>query len=147
MYQKILIAYNGTPESRSALDECIRLAPPVSTEIHLLVVLNLTQFVAVGEFVAEAAITAEKQRMEDELAAGHALLAAAGLNVTGHLEVGEPVNVIAELTDRLGIQLVIVGHSRLQPLAMRWWRGSVDASLLEKIRCSLLVAASTYAPE
>lgn len=27
MYPKILVAYNGSPESRLAIRECIRLAP------------------------------------------------------------------------------------------------------------------------
>ncbi|HEV2041033.1 MAG TPA: universal stress protein, partial [Casimicrobiaceae bacterium] len=35
MYRKILVAYNGTPESRLALDEAIRLAPDTSVEVHL----------------------------------------------------------------------------------------------------------------
>ncbi|MEY3264390.1 MAG: hypothetical protein RL717_1867, partial [Pseudomonadota bacterium] len=38
MYQTILVAYNGTPESRVALQECIRLAPNPENIVHLLVV-------------------------------------------------------------------------------------------------------------
>jgi nucleotide-binding universal stress UspA family protein len=45
------------------------------------------------------------------------------------------------LVEKLGIELVIVGHSRHKPLALRWWRGSVDALLVERVRCNLLVAA------
>ena len=68
-------------------------------------------------------------------------MAAEGLHVIEHLEVGEPVHVIGKLADELGIELVIVGHSRHQSWAMRWWRGATDALLVEKVRCSLLVAA------
>lgn len=147
MYQKILVAYNGTTESRSALRECIRLAPGPSAEIHLLIVVNVPSYLLVGEYAAAAVLTAEeeliaeKQKMEVELSKSHALLTDAGLNVVNHLEVGEPAIVIGELVDKLGIELVIVGHSRHKPLALRWWRGSMDALLVEKIRCSLLVAA------
>ena len=141
MYQKILVAYNGTPESKSALQECVRLAPGPAAEIHLLAVIQISAFLLVGEFVAEAAIADEKSRMEQELTAGHAMMTAAGLSVTKHLEIGEPVNVIAELVEKLGIELVIVGHSRQKPLAMRWWRGSVDALLVERVPCNILVAA------
>lgn len=147
MYRKILVAYNGTPESRSALEECIRLAPGASADIHLLVVVNPPPSLLVGEYAAAAIINveeeliAEKNKMERELAHGKTLLTSAGLSVVTHLEVGEPVNVIKELVDRLGIELVIVGHSRHKPWAMRWWRGSIDAVLVEKIRCCVLVAA------
>jgi nucleotide-binding universal stress UspA family protein len=147
MYRKILVAYNGTPESRFALNECIRLAPGTSAEIHLVVVVTPPPYLLVGEYAAAAVLSveeglaAEKQKMEQEIAAGHALLAAAGLSVVDHLEVGEPVDIIQDLSHRLGVELVIVGHSRHKPFALRWWRGSMDALLVEKIRCSLLVAA------
>lgn len=147
MYRKILVAYNGSPESRSALQECIRLAPDPSAEIHLLAVVNPPQSVVIGEYAmvsmlgVEEEIVAEKEKMERELTNGHAFLQQAGLVVQTHIEVGEPVPMIAELVEQLGIELVIVGHSRLQSLAMRWWRGSTDTLLVEKIRCSLLVAS------
>ncbi|MNR79931.1 universal stress protein UspE [compost metagenome] len=147
MYRKILVAYNGTAESRSALQECVRLAPGPATEVHLLVVISPPQSVVIGEYAmvsmlgVEEEIAAERQKMEDELRIGLNHLREAGLNVQTHLEVGEPVPMIADLVEKLGIELVIVGHSRQQSLAMRWWRGSTDALLVEKIRCSLLVAS------
>ena len=141
MYRKILVAYNGTSESRSALHECLRVAQGPSVEIHLLVVIHLSSYLMGEEYVPEDAIAIEEQGMKQELAEGRALMAAEGLNVIEHLEVGEPVNVIERLVDELEIDLVIVGHPRHQAWAMRWWRGSTDAVLLEKIRCSLLVAA------
>ncbi|HWU97952.1 MAG TPA: universal stress protein [Oxalicibacterium sp.] len=146
MYRKILVAYNGTPESKSALQECVRLAPGPSAEIHLLVVVNPPQSVVIGEYAMvsmvgiEDDLAAEKKKMEQELEEGLAYLQQSGLNVRKHLEIGEPVPTITHLVDTLGIELVIVGHSRLQSLAMRWWRGSTDTLLVEKIRCSLLVA-------
>jgi nucleotide-binding universal stress UspA family protein len=147
MYRKILVAYNGSPDSRYALYECIKLAPAPATEVHLVVVITPPPYLLVGEYAAAAVLTveeglvAEKQKMEQEIAAGHALLVDAGLNVTNHLEVGEPADIIQELSNQLDVDLVIVGHSRQKAFALRWWRGSIDAVLLEKIRCSLLVAA------
>ena len=145
MYRKILVAYNGTPESRLALQECIHLAPGPAAQIHLLAVVTPTPIVLAGEFVAAVPTMdeelAEKDAMEQVLQAGRKMLADAGLSVSTHLEIGEPVNVIADLVNRHEIDLVIVGHSRQKPFAMRWWRGSMDAVLVDKIRCSILVAA------
>jgi nucleotide-binding universal stress UspA family protein len=141
MYRKILVAYNGSPESQSALQACIRLDPGAAAEIHLLVVMQSATYLAMADYVPETVLTAETHEMNRELAAGHALMVAAGLNVTDHLEVGEPVDVIKTLVEKLAIELVIVGHSHHKPLAMRWWRGSMDALLVEKIRCNILVAA------
>ena len=141
MYKKILVAYNGTPESRCALHACIRLTPAPEVEIHLLCVINLATYLMAGEFVAESAISAEKTLLEEELQKGRKLLNDAGLRVITHFESGEPINVISDLVNQLGIELIIIGHSRKKPLAMRWWRGAVDALLVEKVPCSILVAA------
>ena len=144
MYRKILIAYNGTPESRIALQECIRLEPGPSAEIHLLAVMTPMPIVIAAEFAAAVPTVeeeeAEQRAMKRILESGRAMLADAGLQVIPHLEIGEPGNVIAELTEKLDIELVIVGHSRHKSFAMRWWRGSMDAVLVEKVRCSVLVA-------
>lgn len=144
MYSNILIAYNGTPESRLALEECIRLSPGPTAQIYLLAVATPMPIVLAGEFVAAVPTLdeeeAERRAMGEVLEAGRALLEKAGLNVSTHLEVGEPVNVIADLVDQFRIDLVIVGHSRHKPLALRWWRGSTDSVLVEKVRCSVLVA-------
>ncbi len=147
MYQRILVAYNGTPESRVALQECLRLVPASSADIHLLAVVSPPPYLLVGEFAAAAVLSveeglaAEREKMSAELEAGAELLRAGGLKVTPHLEVGEPVSVIEELATELKVDLVIVGHSRSKPLALRWWRGSTDTLLVEKLRCSLLVAS------
>ena len=150
MYEKILVAYNGSPESRLALEECLRLSPSSSAQIHLLVVVSPPPYLLVGEFAAAAVLSveeglaAEREKMEKELDAGANLLTGGGLTVTRHLEVGEPVTVIEELAHQLQVELVIVGHSRQKPLALRWWRGSTDTLLVEKLRCSLLVASDPH---
>lgn len=146
MYKKILVAYNGSPESHAALQECARLIPFADTEIHLLAVINSAQSVVIGEYAMvsmlgiEEELAAEKKKMEAELQDGLAFLQNVGLSVHSYIEVGEPVPVIASLVEKLDIELVIVGHSRHKSLAARWWRGATDTLLVEKIRCSLLVA-------
>jgi nucleotide-binding universal stress UspA family protein len=141
MYQKILVAYNGTAESRAALHECIRLAPGPDVQIHLLAVVNFPAgYMLAGEYVPEAALVEEQERMQTDLAEARALMAKEGMTVTDHLAVGEPVEVMSKLAAELGIELIILGHRRNKSMAARWWRGSVDVSLLEKVRCSLLIA-------
>ncbi len=151
MYQRILVAYNGTPESRVALEECLKLAPSASANVHLLAVVSSPPYLLVGEFAAAAVLSveeglaAEHEKMAAELEKGAALLRAGGLSVTPHLEVGEPVSVIEELAGDLQVDLVIVGHTRAKPMALRWWRGTTDTLLVEKLRCSLLVASEPAA--
>ena len=141
MFQKILVAYNESRESRAALQACIRLGPGPQTEVHLVGIMNIGTYLMAGEHVCEAMLAAEKGKIDSEVNANHAILAEAGMNVIDHVCAGEPAAVIIDLVEKLGIELVVIGHARSKPLAMRWWRGSNDTLLTEKIRCNILIAA------
>ena len=144
MYRKILVAYNGTPESRSALDEAVRMAPDPSVEVHLAGVVNYpSAYLLAGEYVPEVALADERDHMDADLKSAHTLLSGKGLKVTDHLLVGEPVDVLSKLVEELGCDLLILGHPRSKSFAMRWWRGSVDSMLLDRVRCSILIAAES----
>jgi nucleotide-binding universal stress UspA family protein len=149
MHSKILVAYDGTPESRCALNECIRLAPGASAQIHLLAVISPSPIVLLGEFSA-AVLPTEEEQMDERrtmlqvLESGRNLLTEAGLNVITHLESGEPIDVIADMVEKFKIELVILGHTRHKPWAMRWWKGAVDTMLVERVRCSVLVAGEPH---
>lgn len=148
MYSKILVAYHGNSTSHSALHECMRMLPPGSSaQVHVLVVIDPPPTPVVSElgtFVEstyEVDLMAVRERTEREAHQACVLLQEYGLSSTLQVECGDPVQVIAELVERHGIDLVIIGHSRQKPFALRWWRGATDAILVEKVRCSILVAA------
>jgi nucleotide-binding universal stress UspA family protein len=142
MYSRILVAYNGTPESRTALDEAARIAPASAVEVHLAGVVHYpAAYLLAGEYVPEVALADEREHMEADLRSASARLAEHGLEVTEHLLVGEPVDVLSKLAEKLNVDLLILGHPRTKSFALRWWRGSVDALLIERVRCSILIAA------
>ncbi|MDY7548558.1 universal stress protein [Glaciimonas sp. Gout2] len=143
MFNKILVTYNGTPDSRSALYECIQLHPPASTEVHLLAVIELSAHGMAGGYCPEVAFANRTQVIKEELEAGKALMVAAGLRVATHLQTGEPIDVIGSMAEALKVDLVIVGHSRRKAFSARWWRGSTDALLVERVKCNVLVAVQS----
>lgn len=145
MYRKILIAYNGTAESRSALSECVRLSPSAQTEVHVLAVVVPPPLLIGGSdvvvaFNEEEDVALEKSRMQNELEQARVFLLNAGIPARVHLETGEPVDVIEASVNSLGVDLLIVGHSRHRSWATRWWKGATDAMLIERVQCSLLIA-------
>jgi nucleotide-binding universal stress UspA family protein len=144
-YRKILVAYNGAPESRAAVEEAARLAADASVEVHVAAVMNTAAYLVAGEYVPEMTLAAGREELETDLKQVEAQLAGRGLAVRSHLVVGEPVDVISRLVESLGIDLLILGHSRAKSFAMRWWRGSVDTMLIERVRCSILIAADARA--
>jgi len=141
-YRKILVAYNGAPESRAALDEAVRLASDEGVQVHVAAVMNTAAYLVAGEYVPEMTLAAGRDELESDVRDAEARLKALGLNVQSHLVVGEPVDVIARLVEKLGVDLLILGHTRGKSFAMRWWRGSVDKMLIDRVRCSILIAAT-----
>lgn len=140
-YRKILVAYNGAPESRAAVEEAARFGAEPGTEVHVAAVMNTAAYLVAGEYVPEMTLAAGREELEADLKDVEGKLASRGLNVRSHLVIGEPVDVLARLVESLGVDLLIVGHSRAKSFAMRWWRGSVDTMLIERVRCSILIAA------
>lgn len=141
VYRKILVAYNGAPESRAALEEAARLASGEDVEVHVAAVMNTAAYLVAGEYVPEMTLAAGRDELESDVKEAETMLQARGLNVRSHLVIGEPVDVISRLVETLGVELLILGHSRAKSFAMRWWRGSVDTMLIERVRCSILIAA------
>jgi len=141
MYQKILLAYNGSEEGRHALLECSDLSKLTQSEIYLLAVMPISSLVFVGEgFIPTDVVQVEEKRYQQILDDGLALLKQRGFNTSGKLIFGEPVEEISNHARELGADLIVVGHQHLDSWAARWWRGSVSASLIEHAPCSVLVA-------
>jgi nucleotide-binding universal stress UspA family protein len=141
MYKRILMAYNGTREGKTALLACTEIAAFERAETHLLAVASMPSSMFLTEgFLPEELIEEEKKRMQDVLNEGLATLKERGYSVAGHLAVGEPVEEICRLAAELKCDLIVVGHKQKQSFAARWWRGSVGATLLDYAPCSVLVA-------
>ena len=143
MYKKILMAFNGSREGRSALLERAEIAEFMKAETHLLAVAGMPPSLFLTEgFLPEELLEEEKKRTQEILDEGIKLLKEQGFNTIGHLTVGEPVEEICRLAKELGVDLIVVGHNQKTSFAARWWKGSVGASILDYAPCSLLVALS-----
>lgn len=146
MYRNILVAYDGSPESRLALDECAHLLPQAGREIHVACVLHdPSPYLLAVELVPEPAYRVDRERTKADLDEAVAALTARGFTVRAHLLEGEPVEVIARLVDELSIDLLILGHKRTRSFALRWWRGAVDSMLIERVHCAILLAGDAAA--
>ena len=141
MYKRILMAYNGTREGKTALLACTEIAAFERAETHLLAVASMPSSMFLTEgFLPEELIEEEKKRMQDVLSEGLAALKERGYSVAGHLAVGEPVEEICRVATELKCDLIVVGHKQKHSFAARWWRGSGGATLLDYAPCSVLVA-------
>lgn len=139
MYEKVLLAYDGSVEGELALREGARLARLCGAEVFLLAVVNLSTGFVLAEGAAPGAAKHQQDAFREVLAQGVERLKRMGFIPHARLEFGEPAGRIAAVAGEIGADLVVVGHRHQSGFA-RWWRGSVGAGLLEQIGCSLLIA-------
>jgi nucleotide-binding universal stress UspA family protein len=145
MYRKILLAYDGSEEGRTALLECSDLAALSKAEIHLVAVVPPPAPIMFSEAIAPdmaVMMSDDNRRFEDVLADGVRILRERGYETAGRLARGEPVAEICALARELDADLVVVGHRRAKTWAQRWWRGSVGSNLMDHSPCSVLIAMS-----
>lgn len=141
MYQDILLAYDGSPESREALTQCRSLAINCNANILLVAVANpeATGFPIDGMTVH---FDPSRQDISADLRKGQSELSAYGLDVQIRLCFGNPAEQITAIAREIHADLIVVGHRNQSALA-RWWNGSVGVSILDSAPCSVLVAVNT----
>ena len=141
MYQKIILAYDGSVESQQALLNCKEISQWQHAKIHLLsVVPNDT--IPIGHetsYYTEQHNQAEELRRVKTLKEGVARLNEEGLEAIGELLKGDAVDQIVKYASSIGADLIIVGHKHRDNWLERWWRGSIPKALIEQSPCSVLV--------
>jgi nucleotide-binding universal stress UspA family protein len=140
LFQKILLAYNGSREGKSALLACAEIASFAHSETHLLAVAGMPSSMFLTEgFLPEELLEEEKKRAQEVLNEGTEQLRKKGFSVAGHLAVGEPVEEICRLATELKVDLIVLGHKQKASFTSRWWRGSVGKTLLDYAPCSIFI--------
>lgn len=137
MYDRIVLAYDGSVEGRAALREGALLARRCGAQVFLLAVAG-----GAGVQMAEASHAGAVHRHEAQFKAifdeGMTRLNRLGFTPQGRLVTGDPPEEIRAYAREVQADLVVVGHRR-RSLLERWWSGSSNAYLVDQIDCSLLV--------
>jgi membrane fusion protein (multidrug efflux system) len=138
VYQRILLAYDGTLEGRTALREGALLARRYGAQVFVLSVIREAAGTKLGEGVGGGGVAQQHVEYERVLQEGMTRLAALGFQTSGKLVIGEAAREIGAYAEQVKADLVVVGHRR-QTAIGRWWSGPSGAYLSDHIGCSLLV--------
>jgi nucleotide-binding universal stress UspA family protein len=146
-YKKVLLCYDGSREGRKALRVGADLAHALGSETHLLAVVDMRAAIAQSAgLVVDVAFSQLEQAARDILDEGVRCMASRGQAATGHLAVGNPLDEIVRMAQSMDADLVVVGHRCRHGLA-RWWMGSGNTPLMDRLSCSILVACSSAAEQ
>ena len=143
MYKRLLLASDGTRASLVALREGALIARSFGAAAHLLIIdpETPTRRIAEGYYAGQA-----PTRGQDLLDLGLARLAQIGVEASGELLRGEPLQLIIDRVHQLDIDLIVLGHRR-QSFLDRWWSGPSGGYIVDNVPCSVLVARDTITDE
>jgi nucleotide-binding universal stress UspA family protein len=144
MYNRIVLAYDGSEMGQEALLGCREIAELTLAEVFLIAVLPPSMEIASGEAIVDLSRfeDEERSRYRAILDDGVKRLAALGHAVRGELGCGDAVTEICGFASRVGADLIVVGHRHREGWATQWWQASVSKSLIEKAPCNVLVVVT-----
>lgn len=140
---RILLFYDGTAESRSALIRCAELAVPLAALVDVVTVVDYVDTVATsaGMFSDVTAIQMEEQA---QCALKDAIdeLGLKGVVASGHVAFGQVADAISRIIELLGSDLIVVGHRTRSWLA-RWFSNQpIHIDLAERLKGSMIVTVT-----
>ncbi len=141
MYQKILLAYDGSPDGREPLAQAKNLASMSGATVRLLAIIDPSENMLVVEGMS---FIPDNQQFvtQSVLDAGVKRLRGAGCAATNDVKYGNAAEQIVLSAREMEADLIVVGHRDQGSLA-RWLNGSVGASILYHPPCSVLVAVKS----
>jgi nucleotide-binding universal stress UspA family protein len=146
MYQRVLLAYDGTREGRTALREGALVAGRFACRVFLLCVVAETPGIRIGEAAYAGGLVQTQDSYQALFDEAMTRLAELGFQPEGRMVTGEPAAEIAAYAREIHADLVVVGH-RKKSLLERWWSGETGAYLVDHLACSLLIARRTVTDE
>ena len=140
MFEKILLAYDGSKGSRLALEKAAEIAKLGGAEIHLLAVGRIPEYAETVSEVEEAKEQASNfySKIIDEAIRN---LSQKGLTAASHIEFGKPGDVILRMAEDLRADLVVLGTNLHSALRRRFLGATVD-KVVDHAHCSVLVIKS-----
>jgi nucleotide-binding universal stress UspA family protein len=138
MYQKILVAFDGSEGSRKALKRAVKLAHCFQAELHSMSVeVDLPHYVAtVGEFEE---VKRQKDAYFEQLTTEATELAKAeGVTLTSHVVPGHAVERIVDFCKEGGFDLLVTGFTGHGRIYERIW-GGVSRNLARFSPCAVLI--------
>ena len=141
MYQKVILAYDGSLESQQALLNCKVLLQWEQAKVYLLSVCHFETISMSyeGSYYSELENKLEEERRMKTLNEGVEQLNTAGIEAAGKLLKGDAVDKIVEYAHTIGADLIMLGHQHRDNWLERWWAGSIPKALIEHSPCSVLV--------
>lgn len=137
MFEKIVVAYDGSPHSKRALDVAIDLARKYNSRLYVVEVVDPAALIGLGiSPVPQTVLDQLYQKAKNDVE--EARRRAEGVNSEGEVLEGDPATSILEFVDKVKADLLVSGSRGLSTLK-RIFLGSVSSRLVSESKVPVLV--------
>lgn len=143
MFKRVLLCYDGTEAGRRALRRGAELAILLGAQVSVLSIVTdgVDNAAVLAGAAGQACIVDEAARYRKLLSESIDWLKARGLSAEGFLTSGDYLDQIIAFSNRLQIDLIVLGHYP-RPTGGSWWSASKRASLADRVKCCIFVAVN-----
>jgi nucleotide-binding universal stress UspA family protein len=144
MFKRVLLCYDSTEAGRRALRRGAELAVLLGAQVYVLSIVptGLANAAVLAGAAGQACIVDEAADFGKLLNESIDWLKARGVIADGYLASGDYIDQIIAFSDRLSIDLIVLGHYP-QPRGGFWWSGASRVSLAERAKCCVFVAVNS----
>jgi nucleotide-binding universal stress UspA family protein len=132
---KILVAYDGSPESKLAIERAAEIAKLEGAEVAVISVVPITASGRGGGIDPTDDVPEHARQLDDAIAQ----LAALGTHAREIETVGHPADAIIQTAENEGTNLIVIG-SRGQSGIKRFLMGSVSTHVSQHAPCNVYIA-------
>lgn len=136
MIRKLLIAYDGSEQSRKAFDVGIEIAAQFSAEVFIVSVARPPE--PADDVETEAILENASQYYEQHFAELKEAAASAGISPHFEILVGHPAEQIVHYANENEVDMIVMGH-RGKSMIQRWLLGSVSKRVLSYAHCTVTI--------
>jgi nucleotide-binding universal stress UspA family protein len=136
VFGKILIAYDGSPQSERAVEVGLRLAAQIDARVLVYSVVRPPEPAARVEL--NAILDDAKEHYSANFSRLRQLAADHSLSIDTEIAVGHPAEHIVHRAEEVGVNLIVMGR-RGQSSFHRWMLGSISERVLRYAHCPVMV--------
>lgn len=139
MFKRILVAYDGSENSKRALNVAIDIAKRYGSKLDIVEVIDTAALLSLGLApIPENILQTVQEKVKADIDEAERKAKEAGVDAKGVIIEGEPAASIVEYATKNNVDLIVTGSRGLSTIK-RLFLGSVSTKILNESRVPVLV--------
>ncbi|MGC8949097.1 MAG: universal stress protein [Thermoprotei archaeon] len=138
MFNKILVAYDGSDYAKRALDVAIDLALKYNAKLFIVEVADKDIFIKAGVSPFSNVLNAIVEKAKKDVEEATDIARSKGVNSEGIVLEGDPASMILEYTNTINADLIVTGTRGLSTFK-KIFLGSVSSRIINEAKKPVLV--------